>query len=132
MNPNAELVRQLLALLTTTTDDAVPTTPKPLPKPIKNRYVIVRGSGSGVHAGYLESQDGSVVRLSRSRRLWQWRVPMGAPSFLSGVATHGIDQGGSKIGTPIDLTITDACEVIDASEAARASIQAAPEVERTQ
>jgi len=122
MNQNAEIVRQLLALLTnttTTTTDA------------GSRYVVVRGSASGVHAGYLVSQEGQTVRLTQSRRLWRWQVPVGAPSFLSGVAMHGIDHEGSHVGTLVDITLTDACEIIDASSVARSTIETAPEVERS-
>jgi hypothetical protein len=144
MTQNEELLRQLLEMLTTTIatlsrrespdaiNEAKDTAKQKHAHRDADRYVIVRGVSSGVHAGYLKSQDGSVVRLRESRRLWRWQVPMGAPSFLSGVATRGLDHAGSKVGTPIALTITDGCEIIDVSATARESIRGAPEVERTQ
>lgn len=94
------------------------------------QYVIVRCTAAGVHAGVLVSRSGQDVVLEESRRLWQWRVPMGAPSFLSGVATHGLDCANSKVGTPITVTLTEASEVIVCSAVAEKSIRSAPEVLR--
>jgi hypothetical protein len=91
-----------------------------------SRFVIVRCTAAGVHAGYLVNQDGPVVRLRDARRLWQWQVPHGAPAFLSGVAVAGLDYQGSKVGATIDLTVVDACEIIDASADAEKSIRNAP------
>ena len=98
---------------------------KPLP------YVVVRCTAAGVHAGELVSQSGPNVSLRNARRLWRWCVPMGAPSFLSGVATCGLDHGNSKIGCPIEVFLTDACEVILCSEVAAKSIKEAPSHVRT-
>ena len=94
-------------------------------------YVIVRCTQAGVHAGILVSHDGPNVVLNDSRRLWAWRVPMGAPSFLSGVATHGLDHGASKVGTPLQgHRFTEASEVIPCSVIAERSIRSAPEILR--
>lgn len=94
------------------------------------KFVIVRCQKAGVHAGVLVSVSDRSVSLKDSRRLWQWRVPMGAPSFLSGVAMHGIDHANSKVGTPVDIDLTEAYEVITCSQAAESSIRSAPEVLR--
>lgn len=94
-------------------------------------YVIVRCSAAGVHAGYLVSHSGQEVKLRESRRLWYWRVPMGAPAFLSGVATHGI-TAESKVGCPVTITVLDACEIIECTDAAQCSIEAVPTHVRAQ
>lgn len=102
---------------------------KPLPKSLP--FVVVRCTAAGVHAGELVSQSGPNVVLRNSRRLWQWRVPMGAPAFLSGVATHGLSHAESLIGCAVDITLMDACEVIHCSAVAAKSIKEAPSHVRT-
>lgn len=96
-----------------------------------SRFVIVRCRDAGVHAGEYVSHSGREVTLRNARRLWAWRVPMGAPSFLSGVATHGLDHQHSKIGTPISVSLLEACEIIDCTPESEKSIRSAPEFLRT-
>lgn len=84
-------------------------------------YVIVRCRDAGVHAGYLVELKGRKAVLTEARRLWYFRVPMGSPSFLSGVALDGLGEG-SKIGAPINVTLTESCEIIDCTEKAKKSI----------
>lgn len=95
------------------------------------KFVIVRCRDAGVHAGVLVSANDRSVSLEASRRLWLWRVPMGAPSFLSGVAIDGLDHAESKVGTPIDVDLLEACEIILCTDKAEQSIRTAPEVPRT-
>jgi len=85
-------------------------------------YVIVRCRDAGVHAGYLLSVKKRSVELVHARRLWYFRVPMGSPSFLSGVALDGLDAEGCKIGAPINVTLTESCEIIKCTEKAKKSI----------
>lgn len=85
-------------------------------------YVICRCTAAGVHAGFLVSRNGDEVRLRDSRRLHYWRVPMGAPAFLSGVAVAGLDNE-SRIGCPINVTLTEVCEIIECTDVAAKSIQ---------
>lgn len=84
-------------------------------------YVIVRCRDAGVHAGYLVKIKGRKAVLTQARRLWYFRVPMGSPSFLSGVALDGLAEG-CKIGAPINVTLTETCEIIECTEKARKSI----------
>lgn len=85
-------------------------------------FVIVRASAAGVHAGYLESQDGERVTLSRSRRLWYWKAGGGEHS-LNGVARKGLAKG-SKIPGPVSrIDVFGACEVIACTDEARESIE---------
>ena len=89
------------------------------------QYVIVRCRDAGVHAGVLESASGRTCRLAESRRLWRWTPAHGA-AFLSGVAASGLD-GASKVGTPVDLVLTEDCEIIRCTEAAERSIRSLPD-----
>ena len=109
-------LNDLRDLLCTTLD--LPTTaPEP---PALKRYVIVRCRDAGVHAGWLKSYSGREATLTNSRRLWYWK-PANNASFLSGVATEGLHEG-SKIGAPIDIVLTETCEIITCSELAKVSI----------
>ena len=84
------------------------------------KYVIIRGHNSGAFAGILESRTGTEVVLRDARRLWYWT---GAAS-LSELAQRGTSSPATcKFPAPVDRhTILDAIEVIDVTDAARASI----------
>ncbi len=86
------------------------------------KYVIVRCRDAGVHAGVLKTHEGRECLLDEARRLWRWRVPIGAPDYLSGVATHGLDNE-SKVGEPITVHLTENCEIIACTPMAEASIR---------
>ena len=87
-------------------------------------YVIVRCRDAGVHAGVLVSHSGRECVLKDSRRLWYWK-PASRASFLSGVATEGLDRA-SNIGAPIDIHLTETCEIILCTDQAATSIKKAP------
>ena len=92
-------------------------------------FVIVRCRDAGVHAGYLEDgAEGRACTLTESRRLWYWKCANNA-SFLSGVATEGLDSS-SKVGAPITITLTENCEIIQCTAQARESILAQPSYKR--
>ncbi len=86
-----------------------------------NKYVIVRTYSAGVFAGTLESRDGKEVVLCDARRLWYWA---GAAS-LSQLATSGTSNPSlCKFPVAVSrVTLTEAIEIIDVSDEARASIQ---------
>lgn len=85
------------------------------------KYVIVRCRDAGVHAGYLQAHNGRECVLTEARRLWYWK-PANKQKFLSGVATDGLDAS-SKLGKAVErLHLTENCEIILCSDAARASI----------
>ncbi len=88
-------------------------------------YIISRGRDSGVHAGVLESIDGSVVVLSDARRLWSWRAA-GHTHTLSGVATNGLAKGSQIPPSVKVVRITDSCEQILCSQKAEQSIREFP------
>ena len=83
--------------------------------------VLVRTYSAGVHFGYLVSRKGKEVQLIKSRRIWKW---VGAWT-LSEIATAGVDITKSKIAAQVDITLTEAVEIITCTPAAVASIEAA-------
>jgi len=89
-------------------------------------YVIVRSSPSGCWAGTLASIDGDKVELTNARRLWRWWAAEGVS--LSGVAAKGLHPGKTRecrIAAPVSKAlILQVCEVLAATDAARASIEA--------
>lgn len=91
------------------------------PHPFVGSYVIVRCRDAGVHAGVLVSAEGRGCVLKQSRRLWYWK-PANKASFLSGVAARGLD-GASKIGVPVDISLTENCEIIKCTPEAEESIK---------
>ena len=97
---------------------------------MNGNYVLVRCTAAGVHAGILVSRNGQEVHLREARRLWYWRVPFGAPAFLSGVATHGLGEQ-CKVGAPVEIILTEACEVIACKDAAAESIISYPSHRRS-
>jgi hypothetical protein len=88
------------------------------------KYVIVRCRDAGVHAGTLVSRDDRACELKDSRRLWYWK-PANKGAFLSGVATEGL-HSDSKVGAPVDIVLTENCEIIGCTEKAAKSIAEAP------
>lgn len=88
------------------------------------RPVIVRCRDAGVHYGKLVAYEGRSVWLKDARRLWSWKAKEGVA--LSGVAVNGIDASKSKIDVLVtNIALLDACEIIDATDAAAKTIQAA-------
>lgn len=92
------------------------------------KYVVVRCRDAGVHAGILAAKDGRECTLTASRRLWYWK-PANKAAFLSGVAVEGLDHKTSKIGAPVDIVLTENCEIIACSDKAASSIAECPNYE---
>jgi hypothetical protein len=86
--------------------------------------VIVRSHYSGVWHGELVKREGAAVELKDARRLWRWWAAKGVS--CSGVAVHGLHPdklSSCKIEPPVPRAlITDACEILSASEFATNSI----------
>jgi hypothetical protein len=74
----------------------------------KLQPVIVRTYSAGVHYGYLVSRKGKEVVLTKARRIWKWQ---GAWT-LNEIASSGLDVDKSKIAAPVDITLTEAIEII--------------------
>lgn len=85
------------------------------------QYVVVRTYSAGVHAGTLAKRDGKQVTLTDAHRIWSWK---GANS-LHEIALAGVGNG-SRISEPVsEIELTEAIEIIAATEAARASLAGA-------
>ena len=89
--------------------------------PTTGKPVIVRTYSAGAHFGYLARRDGKEVELTGSRRIWRW---FGAWT-LSEVAATGLDSAKSRVAAPVNITLTEAIEIIDCTPDAVASIEAA-------
>ena len=91
------------------------------------KYVIVRSSPSGCWGGTLASISGSTVELTDARRLWRWWAAKGVS--LSGVASHGLHPDKARdcrIAAPVPRAVVfEVCEVLEATDLAKASIIAA-------
>ena len=88
---------------------------------------IVRCYASGVHYGTVTAHDGRQVTMADSRRLWRWHTGGKDKGVsLSAVALTGIDASRSTVEPVLpEIVLLDALEIIPASEAAVASIEAA-------
>ena len=88
---------------------------------------IIRCYASGVHFGTLTAHEGRQVTLANSRRLWRWHTGGKSKGVsLSGVALTGIDTSKSTVEPVLqEITLLDALEIIPASDAAAATIEAA-------
>lgn len=89
--------------------------------PFVGRYVLCRCYSAGVHCGELVSQDGDVVVLRNSRRLWQWKAKEGIA--LSGVAISGLAKTGSKVDVVVpEIMLTGVVETIPMTDVARETV----------
>ncbi len=88
-------------------------------------YVIVRTYSAGVFAGYLDSRKDKEAVILHARRIWSWE---GAAS-LSQLAQEGTSKPDKcKFPCEVDkVTLTEAIEILDVTEDARASIQGVPQ-----
>ena len=90
----------------------------------KGKYVIVRTYSAGVFAGNLLKRTGKEVELTDARRIWYWA---GAAS-LSQLAMQGTTKPEEcKFPMPVShVTLTEAIEILDVTQAAENSIKAVP------
>lgn len=88
-------------------------------------YKIVRTYSAGVFAGEIESRNGKEVVMRNARRLWYWD----GASSLSELAMKGVARPENcKFPCPVDRVIlTEVIEILDVTEAARASIEGVKE-----
>ena len=89
------------------------------------KICMVRTYSAGVFLGKLEERNGKEVRLTDARRMYYWD---GAAS-LSQLATEGTSKPKNcKFPAPVaEVLLTEAIEIIPATEAAIASIAAVKE-----
>ena len=90
--------------------------------PWVGKYVIVRCRDAGVHAGVLKARYERHAELTESRRLWRWRVKGNKGISLSDVATFGLDDKDTRLGSPVNILLTENCEIIECSTEAAENI----------
>lgn len=85
---------------------------------------IVRTHSAGVFLGTVKERNGKEVLLTNARRIWYWD---GAAS-LSQLANEGTSKPKNcKFPAPVsEILLTEAIEIIRATEAAIESIAAVP------
>lgn len=88
------------------------------------QYVIVRTYSAGVFAGFLQSQKGKEVILTKARRLWYWS----GASSLSQLAMEGVkNPKDCKFPCEVDqVTLTEAIEIITVTKEAQKNIAEVP------
>lgn len=84
-------------------------------------FVVVRTYSAGVHVGTLSQRDGKEVTLTDARRIWSWN----SANTLHEIANGGVGKGSKVSETVPSVVLTEAIEIIGASEAARANLMAA-------
>jgi hypothetical protein len=89
------------------------------------KICIIRTYASGVFMAELIAQDGRMVELKNSRRLWSWKAADGIS--LSAVAVNGVDKTVCRFPVAVPAqTVLDALEIIPASDICVASINETP------
>lgn len=84
-------------------------------------FVIVRTYSAGVHVGDLKSRDGKEVVLTDAQRIWYWR----GANTLHEIALRGVGSG-SKVSERVpEIMLTEAIEIINASDEARDNLRGA-------
>lgn len=87
----------------------------------EGKFVVVRTYSAGVHVGALSKRDGKEVTLTDARRIWSWK----GANTLHEIANSGVGKGSRISETVTSVLLTEAIEIIDATEAARANLMAA-------
>ena len=83
------------------------------------QFCLVRTYSAGVHAGIVESIQGTQVILKDATRLWQWQKGTKGSLSLSAIAIHGAGNQ-SRIDGPVPaILLTQAVEVIPCSDTGR-------------
>ena len=86
---------------------------------------IIRTYASGVFMGTVAAQDGRMVEIKNSRRLWSWKAADGIS--LSAVAVDGVEPSKCKFPQAVpDHTVLDALEIIPCSERCILSVASTP------
>lgn len=87
------------------------------------RHVIVRSRDAGVQFGKLDRYtEGGTVYLTEARQMWSWTAAEGGT--LLDCATHGVKAGKFSTVSPA-VTVIGACAIIDCTEKAAKTLEAA-------
>lgn len=100
-----------------------PGSKSPEPAREMGRKVIVRSRDAGVVYGEYAGNDGSTIHLKNGVQMWKWFAAKGIS--LIDVATYGVKKSGCNFSTAAaDVTVFNACALIDVTVEAAASIEA--------
>lgn len=99
--------------------------PQQFVTPHIGKRCIIRTYASGVFCAEVVAHDGRMVELKNARRLWSWKASEGVS--LSAVALNGVNPAECKFPAAVPaMTVLDALEIIPATGAALATIDATP------
>lgn len=121
---NQGAIQIMSAPKTITIDDVEYVQKDSVATPAKNTeglpYAIVRADRAGVFAGYVAAHNDKNVKLLNARRIWQWA----GAATLSQLAVDGTSKPANcKFPNEVpEIYLTDAIEIIPATEKARQSI----------
>ena len=85
------------------------------------KFVIVRTYSAGVHFGTLSAQNGKEITLADAGRIWSWK----GANTLHEIANSGVGKGSCVSELAPVVSLTEAIEVIGASDASKANLTAA-------
>ncbi len=112
-------LQQILAIANALSNTSSP--PQNVARDCVGHYVVVRTYSAGVHVGELASRNGREVVLKNARRIWRWD----GANTLNEIANNGVGTG-SKVSEPVsEITLTEAIEIIRATDNAAANLRAA-------
>lgn len=87
------------------------------------RKVIVRSRDAGVIYGEYAGNDGSTISIKNGIQMWKWCAAKGIA--LIDVATYGVKKSDCKFSSAsADVTIFNACALIEVTDEASKSIEA--------
>ena len=84
------------------------------------KFCIVRTYSAGVHFGTLTEYNGKEVALSDAGRIWSWE----GANTLHEIASGGVGSGSRVSVTVPYIVLTEAIEIIGASDVARVNLTA--------
>lgn len=85
------------------------------------KYVLIRTYSAGVHVGELSDRRGQEVDLVNARRIWSWK----GANTLHEIANSGVSTGSRVSQTVSSITLTQAIEIIECTDAARKNLESA-------
>jgi ferredoxin-fold anticodon binding domain-containing protein len=91
--------------------------------PMIGKYCVVRTYSAGVHIGTVEAISGTEVLLKNARRIWSWKGAF----TLSEVAKNGINSDSRISETVDEILLTQAIELIPATNIAIKKFEACNE-----
>jgi hypothetical protein len=85
-------------------------------------YAVIRTYSAGVHVGTVKSREGKEVVLTDARRIWSWK----GANTLHEIALRGVGKGSRVSEAVAEITLTEAIEIIAATDEARKSLEGTP------